>query len=206
MTCDCRSGIVQASIVSAYASYLLWTGASNEPDDYPCVPAHNEASEKTATFIGACFTLLAIIYQSIRAGSHTGGDNHAYSAVSTGTDVPLMSEHKNGADAEAADDGEGAYAGDEEEARGAGARRVDDDHAVASYNYSQFHFVFVLATMYLATLLTDWAALTGREDASTHIGKGWASAWVRVVSSWLSHGLYMWTLVAPIFLPDRFGH
>lgn len=30
-----------------------------------------------------------------------------------------------------------------------------------------------------------------------------ASMWVKIVSSWLCLGLYTWSLLAPILLPDR---
>ena len=30
-----------------------------------------------------------------------------------------------------------------------------------------------------------------------------ASMWVKILSSWVCAGLYVWTLVAPILLPDR---
>jgi serine incorporator 1/3 len=30
-----------------------------------------------------------------------------------------------------------------------------------------------------------------------------ASVWVKIISSWLCIGLYLWSLVAPILLPDR---
>ena len=30
-----------------------------------------------------------------------------------------------------------------------------------------------------------------------------AAVWVKAISSWLCFGIYMWTLVAPVVLPDR---
>ena len=35
------------------------------------------------------------------------------------------------------------------------------------------------------------------------INVGWTSVWVKVVSQWVTAALYMWTLVAPLVLPDR---
>jgi hypothetical protein len=31
----------------------------------------------------------------------------------------------------------------------------------------------------------------------------WASVWVKIISSWLCAVIYVWTLVAPIVMPDR---
>ena len=30
-----------------------------------------------------------------------------------------------------------------------------------------------------------------------------SAVWVKIISSWLCFGLYMWTLVAPMVLTDR---
>jgi hypothetical protein len=30
-----------------------------------------------------------------------------------------------------------------------------------------------------------------------------ASVWVKIVSSWLCVGIYMWTIIAPMMFPDR---
>ena len=35
------------------------------------------------------------------------------------------------------------------------------------------------------------------------INVGWTSVWVKVVSQWVTVGLYCWTLVAPLLFPDR---
>lgn len=35
------------------------------------------------------------------------------------------------------------------------------------------------------------------------INVGWTSVWVKVVSQWVTVGLYCWTLVAPVLFPDR---
>jgi len=77
-----------------------------------------------------------------------------------------------------------------------------------SYNYSFFHFTFFLAAMYLAMVLTNWESVsfwTGDTTGSDTIlvDQGMASVWVKVVSSWLTLILYVWTMLAPIFFPDR---
>ena len=35
------------------------------------------------------------------------------------------------------------------------------------------------------------------------INVGWTSVWVKVVTQWVTVALYVWTLVAPLVLPDR---
>lgn len=69
-----------------------------------------------------------------------------------------------------------------------------------SYNYSFFHVIFALASMYIAMLMTGWG--TGAEERDL-IDVGWTSVWVKTASMWVTALLYMWTLVAPALFPDR---
>jgi hypothetical protein len=83
--------------------------------------------------------------------------------------------------------------------------------------------------MYVAMLLTDWyedisrisvgALITytsylrnfisaGSSSPSTdgediYIGRSETAMWMRVVSSWVCMLLYIWSLLAPVFMPDR---
>lgn len=88
----------------------------------------------------------------------------------------------------------------------------DDERHGAVYNYSFFHFIFAIAVMYVAMLLTNWNTIVDvPEDTQAdngdlvRIGQSYSAVWVKVVSSWLCHLIYGWTLVAPVVMPDRFG-
>ena len=69
-----------------------------------------------------------------------------------------------------------------------------------TYNYSWFHMVFALASMYIAMLMTGWGEGAEEKDL---LDVGWASVWVKIVSQWVTAGLYLWTLAAPALFPDR---
>lgn len=58
--------------------------------------------------------------------------------------------------------------------------------------------------MYLITLIYIYFFLT-RPDNSTleKLHPNHASTWVKILSCWVCAGLYVWTLVAPLILPDR---
>ena len=78
----------------------------------------------------------------------------------------------------------------------------DDESSGVSYNWSLFHLMFALATLYVMMTLTNWyspgAGLT-LESVSANMG----AVWVKIISSWLCAGIYIWTLLAPVLLPDR---
>jgi hypothetical protein len=76
----------------------------------------------------------------------------------------------------------------------------DQDREAVTYNYVQFYIIFALASMYTGMLMTGWGS--GRIEKDL-IDVGWTSVAVKITSQWIAAALYMWTLVAPIILPDR---
>ena len=76
----------------------------------------------------------------------------------------------------------------------------DDESEVVSYNWSLFHLMFALATLYVMMTLTNWYS-PGNDISS--ISSNMSAVWVKIVSSWLCAGIYIWTLMAPVLLPDR---
>ena len=107
--------------------------------------------------------------------------------------------------------------------------RETADATPVSFNYSFFHFVFTIAAMYVCMLTTNWDVIhIGRErERETELmgeaerewmgerereGEGgehyWVdrsvgSVWVKIISGWLAHLLYGWSLVAPLVLKNR---
>ena len=108
--------------------------------------------------------------------------------------------------------------------------RLNTDLAhLTLFQYSWFHIIFVLGAMYVAMLLTDWYEYilrvfrccadnfyvvyrnfirAGPSSPSTdgddiYIGRSETAMWMRIVSSWVCMLLYIWSLLAPVFMPDR---
>jgi len=85
----------------------------------------------------------------------------------------------------------------------------DDERSGTRYNYSWFHVIFAIASMYVAMLLTDWNVVSdiskSPDPNNIYIGRSEVAMWMRVVSSWICMLLYIWSLIAPVLMPDRFG-
>jgi len=74
----------------------------------------------------------------------------------------------------------------------------DDDGTHVTYSYTTFHLTFVLASFYLASVLTDWQGFsqgTATSDTVLTVGNGMASVWVKIATSWAVCIIYIWTLV-----------
>jgi len=62
--------------------------------------------------------------------------------------------------------------------------------------------------MYLGMVLTNWQSVSsvtgdGLPDNTILVDQGMAAVWVKVISSWITLLLFLWTMIAPVVLPDR---
>lgn len=84
--------------------------------------------------------------------------------------------------------------------RGGAEPSALDEYTPVSYNYSFFHLIFALASMYIAMLMTGWGTAAQDKD---RIDVGWVSVYVKISAEWLTGLLYCWTLIAPALFPSR---
>ncbi|KAF8392482.1 hypothetical protein HHK36_022824 [Tetracentron sinense] len=175
-----NGSLLPASVISIYCAYLCYTGLSSEPRDYACNGLHNKSKAvSTSTLIlGMLTTVLSVLYSAVRAGSSTTFLSPPSSPKSGGKKPLLEEEIETGKEKEK-----------ETEAR------------PVSYSYTFFHLIFALASMYSAMLLTGWSSSTS--SSSDLIDVGWTSVWVRICTEWVTAALYVWSLIAPLIVPDR---
>lgn len=64
------------------------------------------------------------------------------------------------------------------------------------------HSIFALSSMYVAMLFTGWETKKALSNGAFDVS--WWSVWVKLSTLYLCAGLYIWTLVAPRLLQDRF--
>eukprot|EP00736_Rhodelphis_marinus_P001792 Rmarinus@m.21816 len=79
---------------------------------------------------------------------------------------------------------------------------VDDEEFAVAFDYSLFHAIFTFASPYVALLLTHFHT-TNSSGADADADFGGTSMWVRIVGQWAVFLLYVWTLLAPVAMPDR---
>jgi len=135
--------------------------------------------------VGAIFTIVSVVYTTVRVALTFGKQD-----IETPESSPLMDD---------TDDKETINQTKEES--------VDPDEPVP-YSFTKFHVIFALGAMYIGMLLSDWQTVWHGEKEANDVNKilvdsGMVAVWVKIVSSWLAVGLYCWTLVGPVLLPDR---
>ncbi|KAG8213243.1 serine incorporator/TMS membrane protein [Butyriboletus roseoflavus] len=223
-----RSGLAQSGMVAAYCTYLITSAVTNHAHE-SCNPFTRSSTTGTTTVVlGAVFTFLAIAYSTSRAatqsralvgrGKKSGAvylpiDDEPQSEMGVVSTQPGRTESPRYqallAAVQAGAIPESALYEEEEEEEDYGETK-DDERSGTRYNYAWFHVIFALGAMYVAMLLTDWNVVSteqGSVDSEeiVYIGRSETAMWMRVVSSWVCMFLYMWSLLAPVFMPDRFG-
>lgn len=214
-----RAGLAQAAMVTAYCTYLTMSAVSMEPDDNNCNPLIRSRRTRTATVIlGAIVTMATIAYTTTRAATQgiALGSKGGHGYVELGTEDNehgLVTQQPNprremraealraavesgSLPASALDDSD-----DEDEFE---TSSKDDERGSTQYNYSLFHIIFFLATTWVGTLLTQNLDLESSQDFAP-VGRTYWASWVKIISAWVCYAIYLWTLVAPVLLPDRFA-
>ncbi|CAI0559752.1 unnamed protein product [Linum tenue] len=179
-----NGSLLPASVISIYCAYICYTGLSSEPHDYACNGLNKSKAVTIGTLVLGMFTtVLSVLYSALRAGSSTTflSPSPPTSPRASAGNKPLLG-------------------GDEDVEEGKGKGKEAEYPRPVSYSYSFFHLIFALASMYSAMLLSGWTSSTESADL---IDVGWTSVWVRIFTEWVTAGLYVWTLVAPLLFPDR---
>jgi len=188
------SGLLQPALISAYTTYLIWSALMSGDT---CNPWRKSAAgTQVSVLLGALFTILAVIYATIRTAQQIGQQEelHKPSDEETQPLTGTKDEESVNKDKKEEEKEEKEKEEDEKEMR--------KDEPVA-YHFSRYHLVFALGAMYLAMLMTDWHTVYNPGSDLATVDTGLAALWVKTVSSWLCHGIFMWTLVAPLLFPDR---
>jgi len=185
-----HGSLFPSAVIALYTVFLCFSALGSQPEGEAC-NGMGTSADSTKQMVGMIFTLCSVAYSALRAGGSSDSFTFSDSAYSTLASTPLVSKAPKSntmtRDEEAGDDGEEAHGGEFEE---------------VEYSYSFFHFVFALACMYCAMLMTSWGSPSATEGKDS-IDVGWTSYWVKIVSQWVMGGLYTWTLLAPVLLKDR---
>lgn len=214
-----KAGLAQAAMVAVYCSYLTMSAVSMEPDDKHCNPLiRGQGTRTTSVVMGAIVTMLTVAYTTTRAATQSLGLGNSKGAIKLTDDdehglvtqQPGRREMRAEVLRRAVEEGSlpaDALLSDDEDDEDSGKSPHDDERGNTQYNYSVFHFIFFLATCWVGTLLTG--TVQGLDDLPTGsdfatVGRTYWATWVKIVSAWICYSMYIWTLIAPIILPDRF--
>lgn len=200
-------GLLQGAIVSLYATYLIWSSVLSVPEQEGCfVLSSDFTSGGWITIIGgAIFTVISVLYSSLRVGSSSINDYDYPDSenVFRATEPPELKASYKGHEENGDDDEEiqpeisSSPILDDE-------KPTDDELHGTKYSYSGFHIAFCLGAMFVAMLLTNWGVIyKDPENPTGSTDMGWFSVGVKLTSCTIGFGMYLWTVFAPAFFPNR---
>ncbi|XP_076645896.1 serine incorporator TMS1 isoform X3 [Halictus rubicundus] len=190
-----RSGLLQSSIVTLYVVYLTWSGISNSPD-HNCNPgflqiisgndadAKNRVAFDKESIIGLIIWFSCVLYSSLRTVSKSSKITMSENILVKDNGADYTPVEGRNPDAE----------------NGNEAKVWDNEEDTVAYNWSFFHLMFALATLYVMMTLTNWYQPNSNLET---LNANTASMWVKIISSWMCLGLYTWSLIAPAILRNR---
>ncbi|NXG57355.1 SERC2 protein, partial [Hemiprocne comata] len=184
-----HSGLLQASLITLYTIYVTWSALANVPTQTcnPTLLVRNSTSSAMATqlpttwwdapsIVGLIIFILCTLFISLRSSDHPQ------------VNKLMLTE------------GSAGGSGEEAAAESGLHRAYDNEQDGVSYSYSFFHLCLLLAALYIMMTLTNWY----RPDEGLQVLRSpWTAVWVKICSSWAGLLLYLWTLVAPLVLPNR---
>ncbi|KAF6729758.1 Serine incorporator 5 [Oryzias melastigma] len=200
-----KSGLLQPGVISVYVMYLTFSAFSSKPKEVVQVDGMNttvcvfpfktgsESDKQIVTVVGAIFLLGCITYSCLNS--------------TTRRSSAFLQVYRNcEPEAERArcffccgDDTEDY----DEEKSGPGQDVIYDEREKTIYNYSYFHFVFFLGSLYVMMAVTNWFHYDGHRIEKLLDGS-WSVFWLKMVSCWVCLFLYLMTLIAPLMCPKHF--
>jgi len=208
-----RVGLLQAAVVTAYSTYLVWSALSSQPASMGCSSfpiSQPSSNDGVSLFFGVGFTFLALIYSALRVSSSTLTPEQQKESKKQKERLLATLAHEDDLDNEKGED----KTENQEEMKNKTEEDDDDivsieeDDQKVAYNYSFFHFTFLLAAMYLGMVLTNWQSIRfgtgdGLPADTILVDQGTPAVWIKVISSWVTLLLFIWTMLAPVLLPNR---
>ncbi|XP_005875118.1 PREDICTED: serine incorporator 2 [Myotis brandtii] len=183
-----NSGLLQASVITLYTMFITWLALSNVPDqkcnphlltylDNGTILAGPEGYVTqwwdAPSIVGLIVFILCTLFISVRSSNH----RQVNSLMRTEECPPILE-------------------GTQQQVAG---QAFDNEQDGVTYSYSFFHFCLVLASLHIMMTLTNWY----RPGETRKMVSTWTAVWVKICASWAGLLLYLWTLVAPLLLPNR---
>ncbi|MEE6503399.1 hypothetical protein FKM82_004813 [Ascaphus truei] len=195
-----RSGLLQASIISCYVTYLTFSALSSRPPErvqykgenftlcFPSISRHGLQTEDTSiAIIGATIMYACVLFACNEAsylaemfGPMWMIKVYTYEFQKASCCFCCPEEDEDG----------GEPSCDKDEDSSGGQTVIHDERGLVIYSYSFLHLVFALASLYENSSL---------ETLFTH--GSWPTFWIKVASCWACVLLYLWILLAPTCLP-----
>lgn len=174
-------GLLPSSVVSLYLVFLCYQTVRANPNTLFILSNEERQQEQPGLILNALIAAFTITWTSWRTSA---------------TDTAFFGSTRQEDNAADEQDEDVVSIGITSQRLAKEAQAQREAEAVPEY---QFHVLMILASLYLAMVITNW----GSPDGSSSTDDETTTMWVKAISQWVASGLFFWTLVAPVVFPDR---
>jgi hypothetical protein len=164
-------GLLPSAVVVCYAAFTLWSAMLSDPST-TCNRLTGGSKHNRGTVIAtSVFGVLIAAFSLVRCTVSTGQSFSSFFSLQKSQESAQLTE-------------------EEEEER----KRTECREIFFS------HLVFLFGSFYMAMILVSWD-IVGNERSQkyqTEVSK--CAVWVKIVSQWVTFGIFFWSLVAPKIL------
>jgi len=186
--------LLSSSIITIYSTSLCYSAVAKNPDP-TCNPFLGE-DDVLGILIGVTLTLVSLGYAgwSSTADKTLSGNRDAETET---TEQPAQPKEDSKVAGVVTND----Y-GAAQESEDAAAAAEDENVPNNFSNSWKLNLVLGAVSCWFSMALTSWGSIqSGGDAANPQLGE--VSMWMIISSQWFVLVLYLWTLVAPRFFPDR---
>lgn len=205
-------GLLQSSVATAYTTYLTWSAISYNPDER-CNPVAAYISQvdmrpslNVQAIIDLVLLVALIIYFSIYAIplSNTAKRlSKTYVNFVCRRGKPTERNESLARNPSEVSPLRQVEADPESDVPESAQRlRVSNrDEEKVPYSYSGYHFVYLMASLHVAMILTNW--YSPKDNSHIKLSINWAAMCIKMISSCFCMLLYIWSLVVPLLLHNK---
>eukprot|EP00941_MAST-03F_sp_MAST-3F-sp1_P002322 g2322.t1 len=218
-------GLLVGSVISIYITWLQFSALTSMPSDSKtCNPfAQMGGDDTVSVWMGVGFAALSVGYAGYSAA--TGALDALSTTDGHGPRATAVAASEDGASAANDDtrvyqmlaEGKTDEASVREEVQrereadlegglrnGRSNTQVESEGVSTPGQIALFHFVMMCCGFYMSMVLTNWADTPDSNNTTqAQSGTSKTSMWVKLISQYVTMGLYTWSIFAPLLFPDR---
>jgi len=192
--CSDEGSLLSSSIIVAYATYLVVTAVSKNPNA-ECNPRLG-SNDIVGIVVGTGLTVLSLAWTGWSYTADRRFSNESRRNQMVEMSFPLVEgDH-------ALTSSSSSLNYDEFYSRDADSITVDDESNGVSFHSWKLNIILAMISCWFSMAITGWGSIqTDGNQANPEVSS--VSMWMIISSQWLVLLLYLWTLGAPKLFPDR---
>jgi len=198
-----NGSILTSGGVCLFTTYMTWSALASQDD---VCNSFNGDSTTTAVqiSIGAALVVISLIYMSVGSSENSSGKLNVGGNVDLAG--PLLEDKKSENENENELDEEKAIAPSNNANANANVevRQIKGTKSdYQSNKYIFFHIIMTLGSIYISVLLTNYGNAQIGGNAFLEFQSNSLTVWIKLITAWCTHAVFIWTLIAPRVLAER---